>query len=166
MECVRIGTSYEERYDFEHWLSAVERISVWNWWVRNPIQQKLSQFSSKSYREMAKHSPERIWNLFKKCSNTTFFSKLIAQLFKTSAEVDTLEKIQIFLKFGLSKKVRVHWALQFSNIEDVEETFEYLNLLNNDALRSEIFGIIFICCCHCNSIRNDSWNTSLEHTIA
>ena len=129
---------YEERHDFEHWLSAVERISVWNWWVQNPIQQKLSQFSSKSYREMAKHSPERIWNLFKKCSNTTFFSKLIAQLFKTSAEVDTLEKIQIFLKFGLSKKVRVHWALQFSNIEDVEETFEYLNLLNNDALRSEI----------------------------
>ena len=46
---------YEKRHDFEHWLSAVERISVWNWWVRNPIQQKLSQFSSKSYGDSNNH---------------------------------------------------------------------------------------------------------------
>ena len=83
---------FDQRHDFDHWLTAAERMRSWNWWLRNPLQQKLSSFPSKSYRELAKTNPDRMWWLFNQCSNTDFFKKLIKKVFKTSEDIDTLAK--------------------------------------------------------------------------
>ena len=114
---------FDHRHDFDHWLTAAERMKYWNWWLRNPLQQKLSSFPSKSYRELAKASPDRMWWLFDQCSNTAFFAKLIKKVFKTSEDIDTLAKIRTFLKFGWAKQVH---CIAFSKLTDVDD-LAYLN---------------------------------------